>query len=272
MTIYLILSIRYLRADIGTKKRTRHGPSPRVRRMTARRDMPATPRRAIGPVTLSVRGELLALSVRASRCSQRYSRVHELDRARQQREEHEEERRAGGDLSRQIQPRVLVCRRQIRRALEENDEQAKVKQNRVVARNDRLPQTSRASGRRQRGAWRGAGRGEGRHTPGAPTTTTRYPRQSQLRLRSIGTRQWLVSRLGWIGPVATLAQAPWAAGGGVAEAHGGGACRRQPRAVRWPLSRRHLARLRPASGCPVPAPRSRGGRRRAALQAATGER
>ena len=214
----------------------------------------------------------MALSVRASRCSQRYSRVHELDRARQQREEHEEERRAGGDLSRQIQPRVLVCRRQIRRALEENDEQAKVKQNRVVARNDRLPQTSRASGRRQRGAWRGAGRGEGRHTPGAPTTTTRYPRQSQLRLRSIGTRQWLVSRLGWIGPVATLAQAPWAAGGGVAEAHGGGACRRQPRAVRWPLSRRHLARLRPVSGCPVPAPRSRGGRRRAALQAATGER
>ena len=115
---------------------------------------PATPRR----------GELLALSVRASRCSQRHSRVHELDRARQQREEHEEERRAGGDLSRQIQPRVLVCRRQIRRALEENDQQAKVKQNRVVARNDRLPQTSCASGWRQCGAWRGAGPCEGRHT------------------------------------------------------------------------------------------------------------
>lgn len=106
----------------------------------------------------------LALSVRASRCSQRYSRVHELDRARQQREEHEEERREGGDLSRQIQPRVLVGSRQIRRALEENDQQAKVKQNRVVARNDRLPQTSRVSRWRQCGAWRGAGRGEGRHT------------------------------------------------------------------------------------------------------------
>ena len=166
------------------------------------------------------RGELLvlALSVRATRCSQRYSRVHELDRARQQREEHEEERRGGGDLSRQIQPRVLVRRRQIRRALEENDQQAKVEQNRVVARKDRLPQRVV-----HRGVW-GVAMGRG----GARGGTRLEPQQQQADTRDnprcacIGTSESLAFRLGWIGPVATLAQAPGAAGGGVAEAHADG--------------------------------------------------
>ena len=96
-----------------------------------------TQRRAAGPTSACLSRK---------RLSQRYSRVHELDRARQQREEHEEERRAGGDLSRQIHPRVLVRRWQIRRTLEENDEQPKVKQDWVVTRHNRLPQTNRASG------------------------------------------------------------------------------------------------------------------------------
>lgn len=174
------------------------------------------------------RGELLvlALSVRATRCSQRYSRVHELDRARQQREEHEEERRGGGDLSRQIQPRVLVRRGQVRCALEENDQQAKVEQNRVVARKDRLPQRVVHRGGGSAGRGDGAGRGEGRHTPGAPATTSRHPRQSPLRLHRHEGIVSFPARLAWIGPVATLAQAPGAAGGGVAEAYADGSLAR----------------------------------------------
>lgn len=65
---------------------------------------------------------------------------------------------------------------------------------------------------------RGGARGGTRLEPQQQQADTR----DNPRCACIGTRKSLAFRLGWLGPVATRAQAPGAAGGGVAEAHADG--------------------------------------------------